>query len=500
MVKRKTNESILELDAIKAHKFLLEPASYCNLDLPSYFSFRHLLEKIDKELDGSSISAYFVNKAIPNCFEGVNYTLLHNKDGHYAWRPLQLIHPALYVSLVQNITEAQSWDILKSRFKTFSNIENIKCESIPVRSLTARKDKAEQITHWWDRVEQRSIELSLEYEYLIHADVADCYSSIYSHSISWALHDKKVAKEKRNDKSLLGNIIDRHMGYMSNGQTNGIPQGSVIMDFVAEMVLGYVDLKLAELADKQKISGFYIIRYRDDYRIFVNSPRTGDDILKLLTTALFDVGLKLNPSKALISNDVINASIKADKLYWLAEKHINANIEKHLLILHGFSLRFPNSGTLVGALSEYHKRIMKIKRSNMLPALVAIITDIICRNPRAYAVCVAILSHIISLMNAEQKKIMVEKIRNRLKKVSHTGYLDIWIQRFAHQFDEDIQYDELLCHLVVGESVKIWNSDWLNPRCAIKKIVDTTNIVDFFEFQHLGDVIKPEEYSLFRVY
>jgi hypothetical protein len=28
---------------------------------------------------------------------------------------------------------------------------------------------------------------------------------------------------------------------MNNGQTNGIPQGSVLMDFIAEMVLGYID-------------------------------------------------------------------------------------------------------------------------------------------------------------------------------------------------------------------------------------------------------------------
>ena len=33
---------------------------------------------------------------------------------------------------------------------------------------------------------------------------------------------------------------------MSYGQTNGIPQGTILMDFIAEMVLGYADYLLTE--------------------------------------------------------------------------------------------------------------------------------------------------------------------------------------------------------------------------------------------------------------
>jgi hypothetical protein len=37
---------------------------------------------------------------------------------------------------------------------------------------------------------------------------------------------------------------------MNYGQTNGIPQGSVLMDFIAEMVLGYIDECLSECLDE----------------------------------------------------------------------------------------------------------------------------------------------------------------------------------------------------------------------------------------------------------
>ncbi len=41
------------------------------------------------------------------------------------------------------------------------------------------------------------------------------------------------------------------------------------MDFVAEIVLGYVDLQINSELPKQK--DFRILRYRDDYRIFAHS-------------------------------------------------------------------------------------------------------------------------------------------------------------------------------------------------------------------------------------
>jgi hypothetical protein len=46
---------------------------------------------------------------------------------------------------------------------------------------------------------------------------------------------QKFAKRNRSDKKSIGNIIDTAMQGMNYGQTNGIPQGSVLMDFIAEM-------------------------------------------------------------------------------------------------------------------------------------------------------------------------------------------------------------------------------------------------------------------------
>jgi hypothetical protein len=202
-----SRKSILELSAAEARAFLLKPESYCSLDLPPYIHFGALVEATHKTLDGQTLSSL---SSQPRDHDDVNYTILNNKDGKYAWRPFQLIHPALYVSLVHHMTTDANWQSLAKRFAAFSANRKIHCLSLPIVSLSEEKDKAEQVSQWWHSVEQRSIELSLEYEYLIETDITDCYGAIYTHSIAWALHTKAVAKEKANrtDRSLLGNVIE----------------------------------------------------------------------------------------------------------------------------------------------------------------------------------------------------------------------------------------------------------------------------------------------------
>ena len=92
------------------------------------------------------------------------------------------------------------------------------------------------------------------------------------------------------------------------------------MDFIAELVLGYADLKLGKRLKQEEIKNYKILRYRDDYRIFSNSPIVNDCIVKCLTEIMIELGLKLNADKTNASANVIKGSIKSDKLYWLKQK------------------------------------------------------------------------------------------------------------------------------------------------------------------------------------
>ena len=328
--------SVISMSPAEAQTFFLKGKSYCRIDLPPYFKFEHLLRDVAKLFDGRRLSDF---GSSPSSFDQVNHLIMDNKDGRFAWRPLEIIHPALYVSLVNCLTEQNHWRQIKERFYEFRMNPKIRCLSLPAESLDEQSDTAGRIRHWWENVEQKSIELALDFQWIIQTDIVDCYGSLYTHSVAWALHGKQEAKENRNDFSLVGNIIDKHIRDMSQGQTNGLPQGSVLLDFIAEMVLGYCDTELGKKIDALGINDYQIIRYRDDYRIFVNNLPDGEIILKCLTEVMIELGLKLNEAKTAFSDNIIQSSIKNEKLEWLFRKQGDGNLQKHLLIIHDHSIR-----------------------------------------------------------------------------------------------------------------------------------------------------------------
>ncbi|MFL9609499.1 RNA-directed DNA polymerase [Methylobacillus sp. Pita2] len=492
-------KSILELSHDEARNFLLKPESYCNLDFPPYLKFDGLLRDTASVLDSKKLSS-MVHKNKVRDYDDVNYTILHNKDGRYAWRPFQLIHPALYVSLVQEITEEAKWRRICKRFKIFSGNAKICCLSLPVVSTSKQKDRAEQVTEWWQQVEQRSIALSLEYDYVLETDITDCYGAIYTHSIAWALHTKAVAKRKRRDGCLIGNVIDNHIQDMRHGQTNGIPQGSVLMDFIAEMVLGFADRELSKRLKRENISNFQILRYRDDYRIFVNNPQDGDAIIKAITEITTDLGLKLNPSKTRASADVVRSSIKSDKLVWTGRKQHEKDFQKHLLIIHDHANDYPNSGSLARALGDYNRRLLRAKtkpKQESLMPLIAIVVDIAYRNPRTYAICAAVLSILLGQMEDDNEKFAtVRRIQQKFGKLPNTGHMQIWLQRVTLPINKNIEYTEAICKLVTGSNISLWNNEWITSS-DLKATVDSAKIVDKAVRDQLAPTIQLDEFELF---
>ncbi|NLE46698.1 MAG: RNA-directed DNA polymerase [Chloroflexi bacterium] len=489
------SRSILELTSSEATAFLLEQESYCRIDLPPYFHFDSLLASVDSVLGNENLHSLQHHKS--RDYENVNHPILNNKDGRYAWRPLQLIHPALYVSLARTLTESGNWEALCDRFAEFSGVEKIMCLGLPVKSSSEEKDRAAQVSSWWHEIEQRSIKLALDYEYTIHADITDCYGAIYTHTVAWAIHGKERAKEKRTDKNLIGNKIDRLLQDMHHGQTNGIPQGSALMDFIAEMVLGYADLELAKKLDGHIGEDHLVLRYRDDYRIFVNNPQEGEKILKCLTEVMIDLGLKLNASKTVESNQVVSQSIKPDKLAWMSTRHSDKNLQKHLLIIHSHAAKFPNTGSVAVALADYHKRLMRRSTIQDPLSLISIAVDIAYRNPRTYPVCSAILSRLLCFLESEaEKKDVIAKILRRFSQIPNTGHMEIWLQRITLPFAPDMKFGEPLCNLVQGENVQIWNNEWISSQ-YLRDALDPGLVFDAEIAAEIDPVIPTEEVELF---
>ncbi len=501
-------KTILELSHLEAKQYFLKQGSYCNIDLPEYFNFQPLLNALSQNGNIGSIPLGDAKK-----FDDVNYKFLTNKDGKFAWRPLQIINPAIYVNLVNKITKTDNWDTIVKRFKKFQENERIRCFSIPIVSTNDNNsDKADSILNWWQQIEQQSLELALDFDCFMNTDITDCYSSIYTHTIPWALHGEKIIKNdflnpSNPRKKYLGNDIDTTIQSMQFSQTNGIPQGSVLMDFIAEMILGYADALLSykiknynRKEPNYKISDYTILRYRDDYRIFATNQETLVKIAKLLTETLIHLNFKINSQKTFISENIVRDVIKPDKLYWNEVKQGEKTLQKHLFLIHSLAEKHPNSGSLTTALTKfledkiYPLTLFKEENSKVL---VSILIDIAFKNPRTYPVVIAILSKILSLeVDSETGLKILKSIEQRFDKIPNVGHLQIWLQRLTLKIDRSKNYAEKLCQKVIDTNTGIWNIGWLTNQ-TIKDAFTNISIIDESKIHQLQQVIEPNEVSIF---
>lgn len=517
-------QRIIDLSAEEARQFLMKQESYCNISLPRYFNFQKLLDKISKEIVSKYSEFTNIYGKKPHWESDINYTFFQNKDGRFSWRPLQLINPIIYAYLVKEITEIENWGLIVNRFKEFYGNPQILCYSLPHVNISLKANTVDTILNWWDNIEQQSIKLAMDYSYLMITDISDCYSSIYTHSITWAMCGIDQAKKKAQNRKaslseieekqyVLGEAIDDKIRAMSFNQTNGIPQGSILMDFIAEIVLGYVDLELTERLNKEAtIKDYKILRYRDDYRIFGNSQEDVIKIAKILTEELSKLNFKLNTKKTILTQDLIFGAVKTDKLYYitqdykrLEEPDNHYTLQKHLLRINYLAQKHPNSGSLQKSMDNFFKRICGCQKLDLFEeadsseVLISIATNIAFNNPKVYKEYVAIIGKILSYeTNVKRKGLIINKILNKFQQLPNVGYLELWLQRLTIKEDRKKVFSEELCKYAAGENTSIWNVNWL--KAELKDIFASVSCVDEEEISKLPNVIEYKEFETFNKY
>ena len=97
--------------------------------------------------------------------------------------------------------------------------------------------------------------------------VSRYYSTIYTHTIPWALHSKVRAKVDRSDK-LCGNVIDKCVRNTQDKQTLGIPTGPDTSLIISEIIGTAMDIRLSNELKDIKLNGY---RYIDDYYLFFSN-------------------------------------------------------------------------------------------------------------------------------------------------------------------------------------------------------------------------------------
>ena len=235
--------------------------------LPEPFSFDSILDFVQGEMGDKGYHEWKKEKCSdPSRCDCSSYQIQIAKNTPLAYRTISLVDPYLYYLLVRELTQEENWKMIQKRMKELHVdwIERLAIPEEPLRDKDCNTEEGEEISNWWDRFGQHSIELSLEYRYILFADIADCYPSIYTHSIAWALHGRDVAKKSsqgnKDEKAQtrLGDSIDKYIREMQWGETLGLPQGSEVFDFIAEIVLAYADKQLEQALKKRERSKAFV--------------------------------------------------------------------------------------------------------------------------------------------------------------------------------------------------------------------------------------------------
>lgn len=131
-------------------------------------------------------------------------------------------------------------------------------------------------------------------KYVVEADIATCFPSIYTHSIPWALHDKIAAKKSNSLSKLLGNLLDRCTQNTRDRQTNGLLIGPHASNIISEIILTKIDV------DLQAKGHLKIKRHVDDYRYYAGSFEEAEKFIKDLGMVLRAYEMFLNEKKTRI--------------------------------------------------------------------------------------------------------------------------------------------------------------------------------------------------------
>ncbi len=306
-------------------------------------SYSKHMEKLTKEklLEGLIGHGLFPEKLPPFlssedfyefCMDSNNYPTGNNNSGFFKYthisgyikyesmrninvpRILAIPEPIAYFNLCHCLSE--NWNELVSYFKDKTENDKFKVSRVHVRQIKQRKyiftmgddynlseiplklvkrpiPKIFLMNHKDLNEDDKAIQkMKIGKRYLVQADISNCFGSIYTHALSWALVGKERGKTER--KGHWHNKIDTFTMNLNNGETHGILIGAHALNIISEIILTAVDNNFSSKYD--------YVRYIDDYSCYVEDYQTAEQFLVDLESELRNFGLTLNHKKTKIIN------------------------------------------------------------------------------------------------------------------------------------------------------------------------------------------------------
>ncbi|EJM92485.1 antiviral reverse transcriptase Drt4 [Pseudomonas sp. GM67] len=199
-------------------------------------------------------------------------------------RILGLIHPLAY---------AQIFGVMESNRDNLVDAMNDDNSAI---SVEAHNDGRMLIMNYEDPETKAltAADQSFGKKFRAHTDIANCFGSVYTHSLEWATQGFETAKANLTKKGARhwSTDLDQVLRGAKRNETSGLPIGPASSSIAVEVILAAVDRKLREQ--------FSFVRYVDDYTALCQTHAEAEEFIRLLGKELSQYRLTLNLSKTSI--------------------------------------------------------------------------------------------------------------------------------------------------------------------------------------------------------
>lgn len=292
-------------------------------------SYKDYMNEIGQDELYDRLVAYgLFSKNLPPIFDSSDF-LEYCKNKKYGFECKEYRYAVCYVTRNVNIPRAigiptpmsferlcrtlrDNWDEIKKHFKDCTTSNNYRVSRIHLkkRSGTMSLFDMNYDTHG----DNPELDLSMGKRYIVRTDISQCFPSIYSHAIPWALVGKSTSKNNRSER-LWYNQIDKMVRLSTCGETHGILIGPHASNLISEIILCKIDKTLSK--------NWNYVRYIDDYEYYAETEDDARQFVFHLSSTLHEYGLLLNNKKTVIEKLPVT-----EVKNWKAEiKAILANIE-----------------------------------------------------------------------------------------------------------------------------------------------------------------------------
>lgn len=322
--------------------------------------------------------------------------------------------------------------------------------------------------------------LEKQFHSMLQVDVSKCFSSIYTHSIGWAVKNKRLAKAKPRAHGSFDGEFDNLMQLTNYRETNGIIVGPEVSRIFAEIILQRIDLKVV---DKMIQNGYQVSkdydfrRYVDDYFVFFRSEDVKTAFIKALELSLLEYKMYLNEAKTTIASRPFATDIS------LAKHALSHAVGEY------YSSRYKDKDTDSESIVQLRKPGAKANKT------IAEIKMALVNHKVEYN---SISNYLFSAITKRMRSYLSKVSEVDEKEEFHLNWLlvDLDVLFFVHAMDIRIRPTDRLARLI-HDLLKM-TSDWREGHKEIiyKKIFDHVKQAMNIFINHANDMIGLETLNL----